>query len=84
MSRFENSIDSKDLCKIEEVFVDRFIDSYEKPPKGIILDIDDTDDITYGAQQLQLFNAYHNDYCFMPLFIPDRSNRGSRGKAVNL
>lgn len=78
MSRFENSICSKDLYKIEEVFVDRFIDSYEKPPKGIILDIDDTDDITHGAQQLQLFNAYHNDYCFMPLFIFE----GKSGKLI--
>ena len=49
--------------------MDTFIASYEKPPKKIILDIDDTEDITHGAQQLTLFNAYHKEYCYMPVHL---------------
>ena len=69
ISRFENSLSRTDLYRIAEVFVDVFIQSYSEPPEGIILDIDDTDDLTYGHQQLTLFNAYHGDYCYMPIHI---------------
>ncbi len=69
LTRFENSISTKDLYRIAEVFLDCFIASYDTPPQAIILDIDDTDDETHGAQQLSLFNGYHDEYCYMPLFI---------------
>ena len=51
MSRFENSISSTDLYRIAQTFVEVFIDSYKRPPKGIILDLDDTEDKTHGSQQ---------------------------------
>ena len=69
MSRFENGISRTDLYRIGEVFLEIFIDSYERPPEGIILDIDDTDDETHGHQQLSLFNGYHDSYCYMPIHI---------------
>ena len=69
ITRFENSISKKDLYRIAEVFVDQFIASYDTPPHAIVLDIDDTDDETHGAQQMSLFNGYHDEYCYMPLFI---------------
>ena len=69
ITRFENSIDTKDLYRIAKVFVDQFIASYASPPEAILLDIDDTEDETHGAQQLSLFNGYHDEYCYMPLFI---------------
>jgi hypothetical protein len=69
ISRFENSLTRTDLYRIAEVFVDMFIQSYDEPPEGIILDVDDTDDLTHGSQQLRLFNAYHGDYCYMPIHI---------------
>lgn len=78
ISRFENSLSRTDLYRIAEVFVDVFIDSYSEPPEGIILDIDDTGDLTYGHQQLTLFNAYHGDYCYMPIHIYE----GKSGKLI--
>jgi len=78
MSRFENPISKTDLYRIAQTFVDIFIDSYKRPPKGIILDLDDTEDKTYGSQQLSFFNAYHDSYCFMPLHIYE----GKSGKLV--
>ena len=78
ITRFENSISKKDLYRIAEVFVDQFVSSYETPPEAIILDIDDTDDETHGAQQMSLFNAYHDEYCYMPLFIFE----GQTGKLI--
>ena len=46
MSRFENSISRTDLYRIGLALLETFIESYDKPPKKIILDIDDTDDAT--------------------------------------
>ena len=69
LSRFENTLSSKDTHRIAGVLIRQFITSYATPPEAIILDIDDTDDPTHGAQQLSLFNGYHDEYCYMPLFI---------------
>jgi len=74
MSRFENALTSKDIYRIAGVMIDQFIASYEKPPEAIILDIDDTDDPTHGAQQLSLFNSYYDEYCYQPLFIYEGTN----------
>ena len=78
ISRFENGLTRTDLYRISEVFVDVFIRSYSKPPEGIIVDIDDTDDLTHGRQQLTLFNAYHGDNCYMPIHIYE----GKSGKLI--
>jgi hypothetical protein len=78
MSRFENAFSRTDLYRIAKVFVDAFIRSYKRAPKAIILDIDDTDDPTHGNQQLSFFNAYHDNYCFMPLHIYE----GKSGKLI--
>ena len=78
ISRFENGLTRTDLYRISEVFVDVFIQSYSTPPEGIIVDIDDTDDLTHGRQQLTLFNAYHGDYCYMPIHIYE----GKSGKLI--
>jgi len=78
MSRFENGLSRTDLYRIAEVFLDIFIESYEEPPEAIILDIDDTDDPTHGHQQLALFNAFHNNYCYMPIHIYE----GKSGKLI--
>ncbi|WP_163517028.1 IS1380 family transposase [Gelidibacter japonicus] len=69
MSWFENSISNKELYRISRAFVDQFVSSYQKPPKAIVLDCDDTNAQTYGDQQLSLFNTYYGGYCFMPLHI---------------
>ena len=78
ISRFENGLSKTDLYRISEVFVDVFIRSYSTPPEGIIVDIDDTDDLTHGRQQLTLFNAYHGDNCYLPIHIYE----GKSGKLI--
>ena len=75
MSRLENSPSRTDLYRLALAFGELFIKSYKKPPKEIILDLDDTDDVVHGSQQLRLFNAYVGDYCYMPLHIHRRTVR---------
>ena len=78
MSRFENRITRSDLYRIAQAFVDLFIASYKKPPKAILLDIDDTEDKVYGSQQLSLFNGYFKSHCYQPLHIYE----GQTGKLI--
>ncbi len=46
------------------------------------LDIDDTADVVHGHQQLSLFNAHHDERCFMPIHVYDTAT--SRPVAVLL
>jgi hypothetical protein len=72
LSRLENSITSKDLHRLGEYFVDLYIRrKRKKKPKRIILDIDGTDDPTYGNQQLTFFHGYYDQYMYHPLVIYD-------------
>jgi hypothetical protein len=78
MTRLENNVSSRDLYKIGLLFVRNYMDSFRKPPRKVILDADDTNANTYGAQQLTLFNNYYNERCYMPLLIFD----GMSGKMI--
>ena len=78
MCRFENAPSRTDLYRLGEALVDLFIDSYKRAPEGIILDLDDTDDEIHGHQQLRLFNAFHDMYCYMPMHIYE----GKSGKLI--
>lgn len=51
--------------------IDLFCDSFARVPNHIILDIDDTADAVHGDQQLSLFNAHYDEYCFQPIHIFD-------------
>lgn len=69
LSRLENSMSTRDLYNLGVFFVQSFIDSYDTPPRSIILDMDDTNANAYGEQQQSLFNTYYGDSCFMPLLL---------------
>ena len=78
MSRLENSVSRTDLYRIALALLETFIESYDEPPKKLILDIDDTDDVTHGSQQLSLFHAYHDEYCYLPVHLYE----GETGKLI--
>jgi len=78
MSRFENAPSKTMLYRMAQGLLEHFIDSYKKPPEAILLDIDETDDPTYGSQQMSLFNAYYDTYCYQPIHIYE----GSSGKLI--
>lgn len=78
MCRLENMPGRVELYKMGKALVDNFIASYHKAPDFIILDCDDTSALTYGQQELALFNTYYGDHCYMPLHIYE----GMTGKLV--
>jgi len=68
-SRLENAASTKDIYRIAQAFVDQFIASYPKPPKLIVLDMDHSEDATYGQQELSFYNHHYRSYCYLPLFL---------------
>lgn len=54
---------------IEALFVDVFIDSHERAPEQIVLDLDATDDPLHGDQEGKFFHGYYGHYCYLPLYI---------------
>lgn len=71
LSRFENACSRTDVMRMAYALGDIFVASFPEPPQQIVLDIDDTQDVVHGGQQLALFNAYHREYSFQPLHIYD-------------
>ena len=69
MCRLENLPGTVALKRMMAAMVELFCDSFEEVPRRIVLDIDDTEDRVHGQQQLSLFHAYYDSYCFLPIHI---------------
>lgn len=54
---------------IDALLVDGFLESYRRPRKRIVLDLDATDDPLHGAQEGRFFHGYYGHYCYLPLYI---------------
>jgi hypothetical protein len=55
--------------EVDRFFVNAFIQSYDRPPKCIVLDLDATDDPVHGNQLGKFFHGYYGHYCYLPLYI---------------
>ena len=58
-----------DTAQLDRLLVELFLDSYQKPPKELILDVDATDDPVHGEQEGRFFHAYYDEYCYLPLYV---------------
>jgi hypothetical protein len=58
-----------DAAALDRLLVKVFVESYEKPPREIWLDLDATDDPLHGHQEGRFFHGYYKCYCYMPLYI---------------
>lgn len=72
LSRFENDVTRTDLYRIALALTETVID-YERRKRivrkvrRITIDLDPTEDPTYGDQQLTFFNAYYDNWCYLPM-----------------
>jgi transposase InsO family protein len=82
MSRWENAPNLREIVRLMGMMVDLYCSSYQTPPAGVTLDIDDTVDVVHGHQQLSLFNAHYDERCFLPIHVYDTAT--SRPVAVLL
>src|SRR5438105_2199821 len=49
---------------LDEVLVKVFLESYEKAPCEIVLDVDTTDLPLHGNQEGRFFHGYYDNYCY--------------------
>ena len=82
VSRLENAPHLREVIRLSYALVDIWMDSYERAPSAVTLDIDDTVDVVHGRQQLSLFNAHYDEHCFLPIHVYDTER--SRPVAVIL
>jgi hypothetical protein len=73
LSRFENSVVSKDCYRISEALAELVFARHAKRLRGkrakvITLDLDGSADPTHGRQQLAMFSGYYDTWCYFPLF----------------
>jgi hypothetical protein len=74
LSRFENAIGPKSLFRLQDMFIEQFIASFDEPPTHLTFDIDTFDDATHGAQQLTFFHGYYDQYQYLPRVITCAEN----------
>jgi Transposase DDE domain group 1 len=74
-SRLEHQMDRKDLYRLTRALVDHFMASYAEPPAAIVLDLDHSDDPTYGQQEFAFYNHHYQNHCYLPLFIFEGTSR---------
>ncbi len=69
LSRLESRSDRNSAIAMHQVLFDHFIQSYDKPPKRLVLDFDATDTPLHGEQEGRFFHGYYDHYCFLPLYV---------------
>jgi hypothetical protein len=72
LSRFENRASRTDLLRLSYAFADKIIENERKKHRNgkvrrITIDMDPTEDRTYGDQQLTFFNGYYDNWCYLPM-----------------
>jgi len=58
-----------DRRSVQRLFTDVFLQSHDRPPRRIVLDLDATDDPIHGHQSGRFFHGYYMNYCYLPLYI---------------
>jgi hypothetical protein len=72
VSRFENAIGPRVLYRLGEALSDAVIARHrrrKRRTRRITIDVDVTEDPTYGEQQLALFNGFYGGWCYLPLVV---------------
>jgi hypothetical protein len=68
-SRLGHDIDRTDLYQLTKAFIDHFIASYTETLAAIVLDLDHSDDPTYGQQEFTFYNNYYKNHYYLLLFV---------------
>ena len=59
---------------MDELLTELFVESFQKAPEEIVLDLDTTDLALHGNQEGRFFHGYYGHYCYLPLYIMSGSH----------
>jgi len=73
LSRFENAVDRHACRALAHALLGVYLRARERDgrPRHIVLDIDSTDDPTYGAQEGTAYHGYYRQHMYHPLLVFD-------------
>jgi hypothetical protein len=60
---------SLDTVAVDCLLVDVFLESHDRAPQSIVIDLDATDFAVHGRQEGRFFHGYYDHYCYLPLYI---------------
>lgn len=69
ISRLEHSATAFSLFRASVAMARCVVDQLPADTKQVLLDVDATDDPCHGQQQLIVFNAHYDSYCYLPLLL---------------
>lgn len=73
LSRFENTPRRADLYRMTDALADVVIGHHQRRLRGkvrrITVDMDQTDDPTYGQQELAFYNGHYESWCYLPVVV---------------
>lgn len=70
LSRFENGLTKQAIFDLGYAWIDHYVSSLAGRDE-VTIDIDATDDPTYGSQQLTLFNGFYGQFMYNEIFFHD-------------
>lgn len=72
LCRFENAVRRPDLYRMGEALLETVVESERRRRRGratrITIDMDPSEDPTYGQQEFTFYNAHYNNWCYLPVF----------------
>lgn len=69
LCRLEQRATAKTAWAMHELLFEAFVSRFDRPPKRLILDFDATNNPIHGMQVGRHFNAFYDEYCFLPLYV---------------
>lgn len=70
LSRFENGLGRKDLYAMSHALCATVLDRHKRrlrKVKRVTIDMDPTDDATYGQQEFAFYNKHYSNWCYLPM-----------------
>jgi hypothetical protein len=73
LSRLENAVDRRACHRLAQALVQVYLQERERAgiPTQVLLDLDGTDDPTYGTQEGSSYHGYYREHMYHPLLIFD-------------
>jgi hypothetical protein len=58
-----------DGAQVDALLVDVFLEAHQRPPREIVLDLDNTDIPLHGEQEGRFYHGHYEEYCYLPLYV---------------
>src|ERR1017187_335288 len=77
LSRWENQASRRDLMRMGLAVAGRVVAQLPADTRRVVLEVDASDDPCHGQQELEGFNGYYDEHCYLPLFVHLTDQRGT-------